>query len=146
MTWSRLLNKVTFELSIYTFQIDFMKHVSNIVYIQWMEIGRTRLLEAIGMPVEKIAEQGFGPVLVESHIAYKKPLVIGDQVKVETWFSELAQASAWLEYRFYNGKGELAAIGKQRGIFVDMVTGKPRRLSSEERPRFAPYLIVDEAS
>jgi acyl-CoA thioester hydrolase len=140
------LNKVTFELSIYTFQIDFMKHVSNIVYIQWMEIGRTRLLEAIGMPVEKIAEQGFGPVLVESHIAYKKPLVIGDQVKVETWFSELAQASAWLEYRFYNGKGELAAIGRQRGIFVDMVTGKPRRLSAEERPRFAPYLIVDEPS
>lgn len=140
------MNKVTFELSIYTFQIDFMKHVSNIVYIQWMEIGRTRLLEAIGMPVEKIAEQGFGPVLVESHIAYKKPLVIGDQVKVETWFSELAQASAWLEYRFYNGKGELAAIGRQRGIFVDMVTGKPRRLSPEERPRFSPYLIEAEAS
>lgn len=140
------MNKVTFDLSIYTFQIDFMKHVSNIVYIQWMEIGRTRLLEAIGMPVEKIAEQGFGPVLVESHIAYKKPLVIGDQVKVETWFSELAQASAWLEYRFYNGKGELAAVGRQRGIFVDMATGKPRRLSAEERPRFAPYLIVDEAS
>ena len=139
------MNKVTFELSIYTFQIDFMKHVSNIVYIQWMEIGRTRLLEAIGMPVEKIAEQGFGPVLVESHIAYKKPLVLGDQVKVEAWFSELAQASAWLEYRFYNGNGDLAASGRQRGIFVDMATGRPRRLSAEERPRFAPYLIEDQA-
>ena len=98
------------------------------------------------MLVEKIAEQGFRPVLVEPHIACKKPLVLGDQVKREAWFSELAQASAWLEYRFYNGKGELAVVGRQRGIFVDMVTGKPRRLSAEERPRFAPYLIESEAS
>lgn len=123
-----------------------MKHVSNIVYVQWMEIARTRLLEAIGMPVEKIAENGFGPVLVESHIQYKKPLVLGDQVKVETWFSELSHASAWLEYRFMNGAGEQAAIGRQRGIFVEFATGRPRRLTAEDRPRFAPYLIVEKNS
>ena|GEM_PF-5315118 len=60
------MNKITFELPIYTFQIDFNNHVSNIVYSQWMEIGRTKLLEAIAMPVHKVAEEGFVPVLIGS--------------------------------------------------------------------------------
>jgi acyl-CoA thioester hydrolase len=138
------LKKVHYEVPIYTFHIDYMRHVSNIVYIEWMEVGRTFLLEAVGMSVERIAEQGFGPVLVETHIAYKKPLVIGDAVKAEVWLSELAQASAWLEHRFYNGAGELAATGRQRGIFVDLKTGKPRRLSAEDRPKLEQYLIPTE--
>lgn len=120
-----------------------MKHVSNIVYVQWMEIARTKLLDAVAMPVHGIAQQGFGPVLVESHITYKKPLSLGDQVRAETWISELTHASAWLEYRFYNGNNELAASGRQRGIFVDIATGKPRRLQWEERARFNAFLVVE---
>lgn len=135
------MKKLCFDLSIYTFQIDFMKHVSNIVYVQWMEIARSRLLDAIGMPVEEIARQGFGPVLVESQIVYKKPLVLGDSVRAETWFSELSHASAWLEYRFLNGKGDLAASGRQRGLFVEFASGRPRRLTTDDRPRFEQYLL-----
>ena len=63
------MKKLYFEPPIYTFQIDFMRHVSNIVYVQWMEIGRSMLLDAIGMPVAQIATQGFGPVLVETDLA-----------------------------------------------------------------------------
>jgi acyl-CoA thioester hydrolase len=39
---------------IYTFQIDYAQHVSNIVYIQWMEIARLKLLEEAGLPVHVI--------------------------------------------------------------------------------------------
>lgn len=138
------MNKLCFDLSIYTFQIDFMKHVSNIVYVQWMEIARCKLLDALGMSVETIAGQGFGPILVESFIQYKKPLILGDQVKAETWLSELSHASAWLEYRFHNNRGELAATGRQRGIFVDFATGRPRRLTPEDRVRFEQYLIPEQ--
>ena len=28
--------KITFQESIHTFQIDFNRHVSNVVYIQWV--------------------------------------------------------------------------------------------------------------
>ncbi len=72
------VQKVNYEPPIYPFQIDFMRHVSNIVYIQWMEIGRCLLLDAVGMSVAEVAEQGFGPVLVETIVSYKKPLRLGD--------------------------------------------------------------------
>jgi acyl-CoA thioester hydrolase len=136
------MNKITYELTIYPFQIDFMHHVSNIVYVQWMEIGRCLLLEAVGMPVAQIAEQGFGPVLVESEIQYKKPLILSDSVRAEIWISELAAASAWMEFRFYNQAGELAATGRQRGVFVTIATGRPRKLDSEARKYFEAYVLT----
>ena len=95
------MKKLEFELEIYTFQIDFANHVSNIVYIQWMEVGRSKLLEAIGLPIDQLTRQGIAPILASTEIAYKEPLYLGDRVRVETWISELRRASARLAYRFY---------------------------------------------
>jgi acyl-CoA thioester hydrolase len=134
---------IKFELPVYTFDIDFNGHVGNIVYIQWMEIGRLKLLESVGMPISKIVEQGFGPLLVETAISYKKPLFLSDTVTVELWLSEIGKASAWIEFQFLNGAGELAAMSSQRGLFINYKTGKPYRISEEERARFEFYLLPE---
>ena len=136
--------KLTYELPIYTFQLDFARHVSNIVYVQWMEIGRLLLLKSVGRPVERIAEGGAVPILVETIISYKKPLRMGDTARAEVWISELTNASAWIEFMFYNGAGELAASGRQRGIFIDLESGRPKRLPDDERALFAPYVVREE--
>ena len=134
------MQKITFDLDIYSYQIDFMGHVNNAVYIRWMEIGRTKLLEAVGIPTHEIFKQGFAPVLVQTNITYKTPLHLGDRVCVEIWLSELRNASAMMQFRFYNGQQTLAAEGVQKGLFVDTKTMRPKRLTSEERALFVPYL------
>ena len=134
------MQKITFDLDIYSYQIDFMGHVNNAVYIRWMEIGRTKLLEAVGIPTHEIFKQGFAPVLVQTNITYKTPLHLGDRVCVEIWLSELRNASAMMQFRFYNGQQTLAAEGVQKGLFVDTKTMRPKRLDSEERALFVPYL------
>ena len=138
------MQKLRFELEVYSYQIDFMGHVNNTVYIQWMEIGRTKLLEAIGMPTHEIFKQGFAPVLVHTSITYKSPLYLGDRVQVDLWLSELRNASAIMQFRFYDGQQKLAAEGIQKGLFVDTETMRPRRLLPAEKAFFRPYLIVDE--
>jgi acyl-CoA thioester hydrolase len=132
--------KISFELEVYSFHIDFIGHVNNIVYIQWMEIGRTKLLEAVGMPTPEIFQQGFAPVLVQTNITYKSPLYLGEQVQVEMWISELKNASATMQFCFYNEQRILAAEGWQKGLFVDRQTMRPRRLRPEERSLFLPYV------
>jgi acyl-CoA thioester hydrolase len=91
------MERLRYELQIYPFQIDAMRHLSNIVYIPWMEIGRCLLLEAVEMPISEITERGFGPVLVETVINYKKPLRLSGQVHADIWLSELSQA--WRAHR-----------------------------------------------
>ncbi|MDH4261744.1 MAG: acyl-CoA thioesterase [Spirochaetia bacterium] len=132
---------IKFEIPVYTFDIDFNGHVSNIVYIQWMEIGRLKLLEAVGLPISKIVEDGFGPLLVETSISYKKPLFLSNVATIELWLSEIGKASAWIEFQILNEKGELAAMASQRGLFINYKSGKPHRITSEDRARFELYLI-----
>ncbi|MDJ0706592.1 MAG: thioesterase family protein [Leptolyngbyaceae cyanobacterium MO_188.B28] len=135
------MQKIIFDLDIYSYQIDFMGHVNNAVYIHWMEIGRTKLLEAVGMPTHEIFKQGFAPVLVQTSITYKSPLHLGDRVHVEIWLSELRNASATMQFRFYDSQQALTAEGVQKGLFVDTQTMRPKRLISEERALFSPYLV-----
>lgn len=136
------MQKLMFDLEVYSYQIDFMGHVNNTVYTQWMEIGRTKLLEAIGMPTHEIFKQGFAPVLVHTSITYKSPLYLGDRVQIELWLSELRNASAIMQFRFCNDQQKIAAEGIQKGLFVDNKTMRPRRLLPEERALFVPYLAM----
>ena len=134
------MQTISLELEVYSFQIDFMGHVSNIVYVQWMEIARAKLLDAIGLPLAATIKQGFAPVLVQTSITYKSPLYLGDRVRLELWLSELRQASAIMQFRFYNSQAALAAQGWQKGLFVDRATLQPKRLCTQERTLFTPYL------
>lgn len=133
--------RLEYSPPIYPFHIDAVGHVNNLIYIEWMEIGRVLLLEAVEMPMEEIAKAGFGPALVETTIRYKTPLYLGDKVFATLWLSQLRGASALIEFEFFNQRGEFAAVGTQRGLFIDLQSKKPRRLSGEERSRFATYLI-----
>jgi acyl-CoA thioester hydrolase len=134
------MQKITFEQEIHTFHIDFLGHVNNGVYIQWMEIGRTKLLETAGMLMAEIFKQSFAPLLVETHITYRIPLYLGDRVHVEVWLSEMRNTTGVLQFRFYNSQGALVAEGNQRGLFIDTKTMQPRRLLPEERALFLPFL------
>jgi acyl-CoA thioester hydrolase len=135
------MKKLKSYKEIYTYQIDASHHVSNIVYIQWLEECRLQLLEEINLPANKMIENGVLPVLVETNIKYKKALYLGNKVKIEFWISKLKNVSAIIEYRFYNDKDELAAIASQTGLFVNAQTIKPHRLTNAERTAFEKILI-----
>src|SRR5215204_3149568 len=137
------MQKIAFDQEIHTFQIDFLGHVNNGVYIQWMEIGRTKLLAAAGLVTHEILKQSFAPLLVQTTITYKVPLYLGDHVHSDVWLSEVRNTTGIIQFRFYNGSQILVAEGYQRGLFVDTKTMLPRRLLPEERALFLPYLNTD---
>ena len=105
-----------------------------------MEIGRTKLLEAAGLVTHEILKQSIAPLLIQTSITYKIPLYLGDRAHVEVWISELRNTTGVLEFRFYNNQQALVAEGNQRGLFVDTKTMLPRRLRTEERALFLPFL------
>lgn len=138
------MGKLIFYEKIYTYHIDFVGHVNNIIYIQWMENGRMRLLEAMGIPpTELAAEDGIVPILTETDIQYKKPFFLNNAVTVELWISKLNNASAIMQFRFLNEKNELCATGQQKGLFVNRETMRPARLNEKYRKAFERFLIQE---
>ena len=135
------MEKITFSEEIHTFHIDFAGHVSNITYIQWMEIGRVKLLETIGYPVTTIVEKlGLLPTLIKTEIQYRQQLFLGDQVNIALWISKLRNVSADIAFTFSNGKGEITAQGQQTGLFIDRKTHKPSPLPSEAHRLFEQFV------
>ncbi len=134
------MKKVIYSQEIYTYQIDFNQHVSNIVYIEWMEVGRLKFLENIGMPIHTLGESKITPVLIKTEITYKKPLFLGDRLTIELWLAALNKTSAEMVFSFYKNGETVVALGKQTGLFVDLETLKPHRLTDSERSLFLPYV------
>ncbi len=138
------MQKLTFEENIYTYHIDFVGHVNNINYITWMENGRVKLFEEMGISIFDLLEKNnILPIITETYILYKKALFLNNRVKIECWVSQLNNASAILQFRFYNEKNELCSSGHQKGSFINSKTLRPVRLSEEMRSCFEKFLITD---
>lgn len=134
--------KLVYEEKIYTYHIDIVGHVNNIIYIQWLENGRVKLLEEMGIPVSDLTKkEGIVPILTETNILYKKPFFIHNLVRIESWVSKLNNASAILEFRLYNENSELCASAWQKGLFIDLETMRPSRLSNKHREAFEKFLL-----
>ena len=137
------MKKIELECPIYTFHIDFAGHVSNIVYIQWMEVGRLELLKAAGLPVDRLVSDGIAPILAGTEIAYRVPLYLGDHARLEIWVSELRRASARMEFRFYKDGDTLCATGAQKGLFVHRESMRPYRMPREWRAALEPFVAAE---
>jgi acyl-CoA thioester hydrolase len=133
------MDKVVIKPEIYSFNIDSGQHVSNIAYIQWMEMARIELLNQVGMPLHEIDQQGFAPVLTRTEISYRKPLYLGDRVRVELWLTKLANISARMAFRFYRNEDELVAEASQDGLFFSLASKRPYKLSAEQKAGFARF-------
>ncbi len=129
-----------FEEEIYSFQIDFSRHVNNSVYIQWLEKARVKLCAAAGYPLHRMAEIGVLPVLTDTEISYKKPLVMGDTAVVSVWVEEIGGASAWMGYEIRNQAGELCAKARQRGLWFDAENNRPRRIDEDMKRAMSVFL------
>jgi acyl-CoA thioester hydrolase len=140
------MKKLIVALSVYTFDIDYNRHVSNIVFVRWMEQCRNELFSVIELSLEELTLQDCLPVVVETQVFYKKPVFFGQSVKAEMWLSELAKASCWMTFHFFNNEGELVVIGRQKGVFIGATTNRPVRPSVELRQKFERYLILEEGT
>src|SRR5437879_12182558 len=115
---------VEIDLDIYTFDIDFAGHVSNITYIRWLEIGRIQLLADVGFRTHELLEAGLAPVVIRTEIDYRLPLKLGDPVHISLDLVELRAASATIDFRIPSA-GNLAADAGLLGLFLSLDQGHP---------------------
>ncbi len=138
------MQKLIFTEPIYTYQIDFVGHVNNIVYIQWLENARIKLIEAMGLSITQLSvEDEILPIITETDIKYKKPLFLSNKVQVEVWVCEMFNVSANFKFRFLNEKGEVCSTAQQKVLFIDKATLRPSRKIVKYKENFERFYIPD---
>lgn len=122
------MKKLQLSEPIYTYHIDFVGHVNNVIYVQWLENARVKLIEAMGLSISDLAKnKNILPIITETNIKYKKPFFLGNEVKVEVWVSKIMNASSIFKMQFFNESGQLCSEAEQKVLFIDESTMRPSR-------------------
>lgn len=139
------MQKLKFTEPIYTYHIDFVGHVNNIIYVQWLENARVKLIEAMGLSIAQIADDDdILPIITETSIKYKKPYFLHNKVHIEVWVSKMHNIFAIFEFRFYNEKEELCSTAQQKVLFIDNKRMLPSRKIQKYKENFERYYLPEE--
>ncbi|MFZ6774521.1 acyl-CoA thioesterase [Undibacterium sp. SXout7W] len=103
--------------------MDAMGHVNNTIYFRYMEQARIEWLQMMGCLPD---DNGNGPVIVNAHCTFKKPLKYPDQVEVCTYIGAAGRSSfeTVQEMRSVSDGYVLYAEGGAKVVWVSPVTEK----------------------
>ena len=127
MTQQRPL-QVNLHITVKTYDIDFMGIVSNIAYVRWMEDLRLHLLE-VHYPLQKLISELIVPIITQTHIEYKRPIRMHDQVNGSIWMEKF-DSSGWVANAEFMVNGKHAATATQGGVFINLGTMNPINLAN----------------
>jgi acyl-CoA thioester hydrolase len=130
---SRIIERT---LPIRTYDIDFAGIVSNIVYIRWLEDLRLAMMEEV-YPIARALAEDVAPILLETKIAYERPVTIHDALKGRMWVTEMGRVKWHLAAEFVVGD-VVHARAAQVGLFIRLSTRRPIAPPLPLRQRFAP--------
>ncbi len=117
------------EMQVMFFDTDCGGVVSNIAYLRFIEIARTHLAEALGLPLAEMAEKQTYPVVVRTEIDYRQPARLGNRLVIEGWLDQVERARFWCAFRIMRPKDNtLIAECRQMLALIEMPTGKLLRL------------------
>lgn len=130
------IRRIERDLPIRTYDIDFAGIVSNIVYVRWLEDLRLAMM-AEAYPIARALAEDVAPILLETHIAYERPVTIQDALKGRIWVTEMGRIKWHLAAEFVVGE-EVRARAEQIGLFIRLSTRRPIAPPAALRERFAP--------
>ncbi|MCA8918831.1 MAG: acyl-CoA thioesterase [Planctomycetes bacterium] len=117
----------TYELEVRSYELDVYDHVNNAVYLNWLEHGRSKLLQDKGFNYLSIMDTwGVQFMTVRTEIDYRKALKLGDRAVIRTQVDRVGNTSVTIAHQIVVvGDPEPAAEAKVVIVFTDAKSGKP---------------------
>ncbi len=109
-------------------------------YLPWLEVARTALLAAEGLPYRELEAQGFFLPVIEVNLRYHRPARYADTVTIHAVMREKPSLRLRIDYELFRGDEKLAS-GHTAHVFIDKA-GRPVRppttFSALIEQRFGP--------
>jgi YbgC/YbaW family acyl-CoA thioester hydrolase len=122
-----------YEVEVRSYELDVYDHVNNAVYINWLEQGRSRLLQDKGFNYMSIIRQwGVRFMTVRTEIDYHVALQLGDRAEVTTQVERVGNTSVAIAHTITRvGDTEPAAKARVVIVYTDANTGRPVPVPTE---------------
>ncbi|KAB2918247.1 MAG: acyl-CoA thioesterase [Bacteroidetes bacterium] len=123
-------NKYESEMQVRPDDIDMFRHVHSSRYIDYVLAARyDQMGRCYGMPMEEFLQNGFGWVIVSTHMEFKRPLKLGDYFVVSTQLVHFEKHTAKVDFEILKKEGmKLCCTGHFDYTMIDMATGRAAAL------------------
>jgi len=113
--------------------IDMFNHVHNSKYFDYVLAARYEQMEKFyNMPMEEFLKSGFGWVVRTAYVDFKRPLILGDVVKVRTGILTINEKGCRVQFEIENSRtSKIASDGWFDYVMIDTSTGKGAKVSEE---------------
>jgi len=128
------LNHFQSEITVPPSAIDNLKHVNNVVYLQWVQdVAEQHWNESTDSTLrEKLAW-----VVVNHFIEYKAPAFEKDVLILKTWVEKYSGVTSERHTEIIKkSDNKLLAKAKTLWCLLDKTTGKPLRITDELKTKF----------
>jgi len=106
-------------------ELDPYGHVNHAVYVTYLEIGRTTALADCGVPIDKMAKDGYQMVVTGIEVSFKRAAGPGDHLVIYSEISETKRASGiWQQQIVRDGEILVSANVK---VGITNAQGRPCR-------------------
>lgn len=118
------------DIEVMFFDTDCGGVVSNIAYLRFFEVARTRLTDALGLSLAEMTETQVFPAVARTEIDYRKPARLGDKLRIRGRVErfEKVRMHCHFELRRIGEEESLLAECRQVVVMVQMPEGRPRRI------------------
>lgn len=125
------------EIEVRVTEIDFMGHVNNGVYLDYIEWAREDWYNKAGFNIDMFDQLKIGTVVVNNNINYKKEARLGDKLIVTSKPIRVGKTSFVFKHEMYNTKtNELVSDAVVTGVTIDLETRRPVSVPGDLRKHF----------
>ena len=124
--------KTTLEIPVRSTEIDFLGHVNNTKYLDYMQWGREEWYKLAGMTFDKMLEQNIGTVIANINIDYLSACYMGEILVIKTEPAEVGNTSFKMRQDiFKKDSGQEVSKATVTVVFIDMDTEKSTPIPAE---------------
>lgn len=125
------------SLIVRSYECDFLGHVNNAVYLNYLEYARHELMRDIGTSLEDLREKGFSLVVARIGIDYRREARMNEKLDIVTRPIQRNRTSGVFRQTILRGE-DTVAEADVTWVCLDS-GGRPTRLPAElDRPELSP--------
>lgn len=115
--------------------IDEVGHVSNLVYLRWVQDVATAHSQSLGWDMARYREFGAVFIVRRHEIDYVAQVLEGEQLVAETWVDDWRLASCTRKTEIKRG-AQVVARAATTWALISLASGRPQKIPDELRALF----------
>lgn len=130
--------------SVFPWECDFNGHMNVRFFVAKFDEGTWNFVTRLGMGRDYMVEHRRGSMSVEQNLRYKRELLVGDALYVESWIEDVADKRFVINHAMYHqASGELSAECRITAIHVDLDKRKACLFPADIRAILDEWSVVD---